>query len=222
MGRKFTEFAFTPQVRAAQELNSSREANQALETIAGAHDVLTEREVEFIQSRDSFYQASVGENGWPYVQFRGGTTGFLRVLDNKTLGYTDFRGNAQYISLGNLQGNDRVAMIMVDYANRRRLKIWARANIISIDDNPELIARLEMTDYRAEIQRGIVLTVEAYDWNCPQHITPRYTKHEVEASLHGIAQRIATLETENRQLKNELEKALSSANAIGGHPEGKT
>jgi predicted pyridoxine 5'-phosphate oxidase superfamily flavin-nucleotide-binding protein len=183
MGRKFTELAFTAKVKAAQERNRSRAANRALEENAIAHDELRSQEIAFIQARDSFYQATVGENGWPYVQFRGGPPGFLRVLDSKTIGYADFHGNAQYISLGNLSGDDRVAMILMDYPNRRRLKIWARAKIVLPQENPPLIAQLEVADYRAEVQRGIVFTVEAFDWNCPQHITPRFTQREIEAFL---------------------------------------
>ncbi len=183
MGRKFTELAFTPKVKAAQERHHSRASNHALEETASRQDELTAREIAFIQARDSFYQATVGENGWPYVQFRGGPAGFLRILDSKTLGYADFRGNVQYISLGNLTGDDRVALILMDYPNRRRLKIWARAKIVLPQEHPQLIAQLEVADYRAVVQRGIVLTVEAFDWNCPQHITPRFSQQELNAFL---------------------------------------
>ncbi len=183
MGRKFTKLAFTPKVKSMQEQHQSRAANRALEEVADRRDELSAKEIAFIQGRDSFYQATVGENGWPYVQFRGGPAGFLRVLDSKTIGYADFRGNVQYISLGNLTGNDRVAMILMDYPNRRRLKIWARAKIVLPQEDPQLIAQLEVADYRAEVQRGIVLTVEAFDWNCPQHITPRFTEREIETFL---------------------------------------
>lgn len=183
MGRKFTELTFTPNVKAVQEQHHTRASNQALEASASRQDDLTAREIAFIQARDSFYQATVGENGWPYVQFRGGPAGFLRVLDSKTLGYADFRGNVQYISLGNLTGDDRVSLILMDYPNRRRLKIWARAKIVLPQEQPQLIAQLEVVDYRAVVQRGIVLTIEAFDWNCPQHITPRYSEQELNAFL---------------------------------------
>ena len=183
MGRKFTELIFTPKVKAAQQQHHSRESNQALEASASRQDELTAREIAFIQARDSFYQATVGENGWPYVQFRGGPAGFLRVLDSKTLGYADFRGNVQYISLGNLTGDDRVCLILMDYPNRRRLKIWARAKIVLPQEQPQLIAQLEVADYRAVVQRGIVLTIEAFDWNCPQHITPRFSEQELNDFL---------------------------------------
>lgn len=179
MGRKFTELAFTSQVKDAQERQHSRAANAVLEDTASRQDILTAREMAFIQARDGFYQATVGENGWPYVQFRGGPAGFLRVLDNRTLGYADFRGNLQYISLGNLTGDDRVAIILMDYARRRRLKLWARAKVVLPQQDPGLMAQLEMADYRAEVQRGIVLHIEAFDWNCPQHITPRFTREEM-------------------------------------------
>ena len=144
----------------------------------GGGDRLGDLEVDFIEARDGFYQATVSETGWPYVQFRGGPAGFLKVLDEGTIAYADFRGNVQYISAGNLAASDRVALILMDYANRRRLKIWARARLVHRDEDPELLARLEDRGYRAKVERAVVLSVEAVDWNCPQHITPRYTDAE--------------------------------------------
>ncbi len=178
MARKFAEIAFTPSVQAAQSRYGSRASAERLEGPDGGGDRLGDLEVDFIEARDGFYQATVSETGWPYVQFRGGPAGFLKVLDEGTIAYADFRGNVQYISAGNLAASDRVALILMDYANRRRLKIWARARLVHRDEDPELLARLEDRGYRAKVERAVVLSVEAVDWNCPQHITPRYTDAE--------------------------------------------
>ena len=179
MNQNFTQFAFTDSVKKVQEHYGSREAYERMET-SGDQFRLTERESEFIQSRDSFYMATVGENGWPYVQFRGGPAGFLKIIDDTTLGYADFRGNRQYISTGNLQAENRAALILMDYANQRRLKIWSKVTITEVGEDPELVKRLEMPGYKARIERAVLLKVQAYDWNCPQHITPRYTATEFE------------------------------------------
>jgi hypothetical protein len=180
MSRNFTKYAFTDSVKRAQERYGTRRSYARMET-AGDRYLLTDREASFIQSRDSFYMASVAENGWPYIQFRGGPRGFLKVIDDTTLGYADFRGNGQYISTGNIEASDKVSLILMDYPSRQRLKIWAEATIIEAEQDAELRKRLEMPDYEARIERLVVLAVHAYDWNCPQHITPRYTVQEVKA-----------------------------------------
>jgi len=136
-------------------------------------------EVEFIGARDSFYQGTVGQNGWPYVQHRGGPTGFLKVLGPQTIGYADFTGNRQYISVGNLDGDDRVSLFLMDYPGQRRLKIWGRARLVDEDKEPALVASVESPDYRARVERAVIITVEAFDWNCPKYITPRFTEREV-------------------------------------------
>ncbi|HEX6012044.1 MAG TPA: pyridoxamine 5'-phosphate oxidase family protein, partial [Geminicoccaceae bacterium] len=136
----------------------------------------------------------VGETGWPYVQHRGGPPGFLKVLDERTIGFADFRGNRQHVSVGNLGGDDRVSLILVDYPNRRRLKILGRARVVEPDREPETVARLEVPGYRAKVERGILVAVEAFDWNCPQHITPRYTEAEVADAVAPLRARIAELE----------------------------
>jgi ferredoxin-NADP reductase/predicted pyridoxine 5'-phosphate oxidase superfamily flavin-nucleotide-binding protein len=203
MARRFAEITFTDSVKAAQAHYGSRDANRGFELADDPRHTLTEREREFIEARDGFYQATVGQNGWPYVQFRGGPRGFLKVLNERTIGYADFRGNVQYISLGNLNADARIALILMDYPNRRRLKIWARAKVIDEADDPGLVARLEIPSYRARVERAIVLTVEAYDWNCPQHITPKFTEDEVrEGLLAPLEQRLAEREQENRALKS--------------------
>jgi len=197
VARNFTEIAFTPSVRAAQERYGSRAAYSRVEQIAGDAPVaLGDREKAFVEARDGFYQATVSETGWPYVQFRGGPAGFLKVLDDRTIGYADFRGNVQYLSVGNINANDRVTLILMDYANRARLKIWAWARLVHQDEDPDLLRKLEIPTYRARVERAVVLTVEAFDWNCPKHITPRYTAAEVEQYIQPLLDRIAALEAE--------------------------
>ncbi len=205
MARRFTELAFTPSVKAAQEHYGTRSKTRALERSVVAFDRLTERETEFVRQRDGFYQATVGQNGWPYVQYRGGPKGFLKVLDRRTLGYADFRGNLQYISVGNLNADDRVALILMDYANRSRLKIWAHARVVDASKEPQLIETLSSSNYVARIERAIVLSVEAFDWNCPQHITPRSTEEELSDFIEPLRKRIAELEIEVTALRKEPE-----------------
>ena len=200
MARAFADIAFTPSVKAAQERYGSREANEAHARAADPRDTLGEREAEFIAARDSFYMATVTETGWPYVQHRGGAPGFLRVIDDRTIGFADFRGNRQYLSAGNLEANARVSLILVDYANRRRLKIWGHARLVDHSQAPELIERLEVADYRAQVERAVVIEVRALDWNCPQHITRRFTEAEVEEVM-------AALRAENAALRRIVETA---------------
>ncbi len=175
MTHKFAELAFTPAVRAAQEVMGSRKAYSRAENGPVHHDRLGDAEVDFIAARDSFYMASVSETGWPYIQHRGGPPGFVKVIDEKTLGFADFRGNRQYVSLGNVAGNDRVALFFMDYPHQARLKLLGCARSVALEAEPELIARLAMPDYPAKIERGFIISVAAFDWNCSQHITPRFT-----------------------------------------------
>ena len=202
MARAFAEIAFTDSVKAAQSRYGSRKVYSEFEFDEERRDRLGEREIAFLAERDSFYLGSVGENGWPYVQHRGGPKGFLKVLDEKTVGFADFKGNRQYISVGNLSADDRVSLFLMDYPNRRRLKLWAQARIVHQNEDPDLVARLEVPSYRARVERGIVMTIEAVDWNCPQHITPRYSQGEVERL-------IAPLMEENRVLQAQLEQAVA-------------
>ncbi|MDM4766556.1 pyridoxamine 5'-phosphate oxidase family protein [Pelomonas sp. SE-A7] len=204
MSRAYSDLAFTPAVRAMQTRMGSRSSYARLDQAEDRRDALTEREAEFIEKRDGFYQATVGETGWPYVQFRGGPAGFLKVLDARTLAYADFRGNLQYISVGNLEGNDRVSILLMDYANQRRLKILGRVRLVSATEDPGLLARLRDPQYRAQVERAFVITVEAYDWNCPQHITPRYTEAEVE-------QAVQPLRAELEQARLELARLRAAA-----------
>lgn len=201
MARAFADISFTDSVKAAQSLYGSRESNRGFELADDPRNTLGEAEAEFIEARDSFYQATVGENGWPYVQHRGGPVGFVKVLDERTLGYADFRGNRQYISVGNINSDERISLIFMDYVNRRRIKIWGRAKVVHEHENPALIARLEDPNYRARIERAVIIHVEAYEWNCPQHITPRYTEDEVrELVKHLSAQQAASAKPVAAQL----------------------
>ena len=193
MASAFAEITFTPSVKAAQNRYGSREANSRFELADDLGFGLTEQEVEFIGERDSFYLATVSETGWPYVQHRGGPKGFLKVLDEHTLGFADFRGNRQYLSVGNLNANNRISLILMDYPNRRRLKIWGRVRIVHENEDPELIAQLQVPSYRARVERGIVIHIEACEWNCPQHITPRYSKTEVDQLLTPLLEEIQSL-----------------------------
>ncbi|HEY4365728.1 MAG TPA: pyridoxamine 5'-phosphate oxidase family protein [Steroidobacteraceae bacterium] len=205
----FLDTLSTPSVKAAQAANDSAH----LWSDFRGHrtfDRLTEDEIALIGERDSFYLASTGENGWPYIQHRGGPPGFLRVLDDKTLAFADFRGNRQYISLGNLAANDRVALILMDYPRRQRLKILAHAQVRDLKDDPELAARLAMPHYKAKVERAIVLHLEAFDWNCSQHITRRFTETEVTEALAPIQRRIEQLEAENKALHQRLEQTALS------------
>lgn len=200
MGHKFAELAFTPNVKAAQERNGSRNSYARMEGGEARNDRLGSAEAGFIGERDSFYMATVSETGWPYIQHRGGAKGFVQVLDDKTLGFADFRGNRQYVSVGNLAASDRVAMFFMDYPNRTRLKLLGRVTIVESPED-DTIARLAAPGYRAVIERGFLVTVEAFDWNCPQHITPRFTLEDVEQASAPLHQRIAELEGEVARLR---------------------
>ncbi|MBL3529501.1 MAG: pyridoxamine 5'-phosphate oxidase family protein [gamma proteobacterium endosymbiont of Lamellibrachia anaximandri] len=180
MYRNFTQYAFTNSVKKAQKRYGTRDAYARMEQ-AGDRYRLTAREALFIHARDSFYMATVGENGWPYVQFRGGEKGFLRVIDDTTIGYADFHGNGQYISTGNIEANQKTALILMDYPNQQRLKIWAEATIDEADDHPEVLEQLKIPAYEGHIERLVTLKIKAFDWNCPRHITPRYTVEEIHS-----------------------------------------
>jgi len=202
MGNRYAAIAFTDSVQDLQEVHGSRASYATRETGEDTNHLLGERERAFIAARDSVYMASVSETGWPYVQHRGGPVGFVRMLDERTLGFADFRGNRQYVSVGNLSRDDRVALFFMDYAQRRRLKLYGRVRLVEPEDG-ETLARLTVADYRARVERGFLIQVESFDWNCPQHITPRYTAAEVEALT-------APLVEENRALRALLEDARTS------------
>jgi hypothetical protein len=222
MGRRFQELAFTPLVQQEQKRHGSRDQYQRVYDAGKAGDALGTQEQAFIAARDSFYMASVSETGWPYVQHRGGPAGFLRVLEPKLLGFADLRGNKQYISLGNLEHDARVALFLMDYPHQTRLKILGRVEAIEVGAGigtgkgrgagteqdariAELLPRLEFVDPEtgkaATPEHILLIHVEAVDWNCPQHITPRYTLEEFEPSLTALRQRLEALEAENAGLR---------------------
>ena len=203
MATSFGEIAFTDAVKKLQEKHGSRRSYARM-TEKTYVDGLTENESAFIAERDSFYMATIGNNNYPYIQHRGGPKGFLKVLDANRLGFIDFKGNMQYISVGNLATNNKISLILVDYPNKKRLKLYSRAEVVELKDNPGLYQSLDLEAYKFRPERMIVLNVEAYDWNCPQHITPRYTSEEIEEALKPQYQHIKNLEAEIADLKAKL------------------
>lgn len=200
----FGEITFTPVVKALQERFGSRAQYKRLERGDVARNRLTSFEEEFLAERDSFFWANTGSTGWPYIQHRGGPKGFLKSIDDHTLALADYRGNKQYISTGNLMGDDRVAMILVDYPRQARLKILGRVRILEGADAEPWLAQVRVPGYKAVVERVFVIGVEAYDWNCPQHITPRYTAEEIREVIRDVEQRVLQVETENARLRQEL------------------
>ena len=202
MAHAFAKLAFTPTVQSIQKQQGSAENYQKfLENDAEQVNKLTNREIEFISERDGFYQSSVSETNWPYVQFRGGPKGFLKIIGEQKIAYADYRGNRQYISTGNLTTNNRTSLILMDYPNRRRLKIWGEVNIIDASSNPILISNLHDETYRALPERAIQITIKAFDWNCPQHIPQRLTLEELEPHIQPLREEIEKLKEENTRLK---------------------
>ncbi len=185
MGHRYAQIGWTPTVKRLQEDNGSRQRYAAMESREDYNHRLTQREASFIAGRDSFYMASVGETGWPYLQHRGGPAGFVKVLDERTIGFADYRGNRQYMSTGNLLRDERVSLFFMDYPDRRRLKMFGRVRIVDPAER-DTLAQLEDPAYGARVERGFLIRVEGFDWNCPQHITPRYTLEQIEA-LAGTA-----------------------------------
>lgn len=203
MSRRFAELAFTPRVKAHQQQHNSRAQYERIEkSQPQSSNLLGADEQQFIALRDSFYMASVSETGWPYVQHRGGPKGFVHVIDPTLLGFADLRGNKQYISLGNFDHDNRVALFFMDYPNQTRLKILGRVEIHENDAAaPALLESLRTNEPRAVIERAILIRVEGFDWNCPQHITPRFTLEELEPSLAPLRKRLRELEVENAALR---------------------
>ena len=205
----FGSLVFTPLVKKLQERYGSRRQYQRMENSGISQDRLTPFETEFLAGRDSFYMATTGATGWPYVQHRGGPPGFIRVLDDRTLAIPDFRGNRQYISTGNLATDDRAALILMDYPHRRRLKLYAHVEARDLATDSELAAELALPGYRAKAERGLIIHLAAFDWNCPQHIVPRFSEAELAPALAPLRARLEALESENQALRAEL--AESSA-----------
>ena len=196
-----SDIAFTPAVKALQERNGSRAGYARMAEKKDWHDTVTPDLAAFLAERDSLYLATASAEGRPYIQHRGGPKGFLKALDDKRLAFADFGGNRQYISAGNLSENDRASIFLMDYPNRRRIKLWGRARVV--EDDPELLERLLTPGYGAKPERAIVFEVEAWDVNCPQHITPRYTEDQIAPALAKLQARIDELEVEVKRLSGE-------------------
>jgi predicted pyridoxine 5'-phosphate oxidase superfamily flavin-nucleotide-binding protein len=194
MAHNFGSLVFTPVVKALQEKYGSRRQYARMEKGGSSPDRLGPDETAFIAERDTFYMATIGSGGWPYIQHRGGPKGFLKVIDDHTIAFDDFRGNKQYISTGNIATNDRVALIMVDYPHQARLKILGRAGIFEGERAKEWVERLRDRGYHAVVERAYVIKIEAFDWNCQQHITPRYTEEEIRDVLEPFERRLEELE----------------------------
>jgi predicted pyridoxine 5'-phosphate oxidase superfamily flavin-nucleotide-binding protein len=203
MSYGFLDMAATPSVRAIQ---AQMGADRLWREFKGdrAFDAFTANEVDFIARRDSFYMSTVSESGWPYVQHRGGPPGFLKVVDEKTLAFADYRGNRQYLSVGNLAADDRASLILMDYAGRARLKIFAHVRAMPFDADPALAALVDEPGYKARPERILSLRLVAFDWNCPQHITPRFTESEIADAARPLHERLTALEAENALLRARL------------------
>jgi predicted pyridoxine 5'-phosphate oxidase superfamily flavin-nucleotide-binding protein len=203
MSYRFLDIAVTPSVRAVQ---AEMGADRIWQDFRGHRefDRFTENEAAFIADRDSFYIATVSETGWPYVQHRGGPRGFLKLVDDRTLAFADYRGNRQYISIGNLAADDRACLFLMDYAHRARLKVYTHVETLALDADPAFTELVTVPDYRAKIERIFRLHLATFDWNCPQHITPRFTEAEISKAVEPLSERLATLAAENAELRSKL------------------
>ena len=206
--KHFGEIAFTDQVKHEQEKRGSREAYAAL-TARPAPDGLGEREAAFIAARDSFYMATVSQDGWPYIQHRGGPRGFLRLLSPTRLGFADYRGNRQYVSTGNLQTDTRVSLFLMAYPHRARLKLLGHAQVQEAAEAVDLADTLAV-EGQGKVERIFTIEVEAFDWNCPQFITPRFTEAELAARLNPVVEELQYLRAENARLRAAATPSSSS------------
>jgi uncharacterized protein len=208
MAHNFGSLVFTPVIKTLQERYGSRRQYARLEGSGVSRDRLGPQESSFITERDTFYMASIGASGWPYVQHRGGPKGFLKVIDDRTIAFADFRGNKQFISTGNLTTDNRVALILVDYPSQQRLKILGNAELFEGMQAREWIERLREPGYKASVERAFVIRVEAFDWNCPQHITPRFTAEQIQEALAPFEHQMQDLGQENERLREALALSL--------------
>lgn len=204
MAHNFGSLVFTPAIKDLQERHGSRRQYARMEEAVSSHDCLGPQEKEFLAERDSFYMASVGSTGWPYIQHRGGPAGFLKVVDDKTIAFANFGGNKQYISSGNLATDNRVALIFVDYPRQARLKLLGRAEILEGERAREWIERVRHPEYKAAVESVYLVHVEAFDWNCPQHIVPRFTAGQIPDAIASVERRMRELEQENQRLRQQL------------------
>lgn len=196
MSHAFYDIAFTPSVKAEQDQAGSRShyEKHAARTDEVQNSKIDRPEAQFLSEADSLYLATVSETGWPYVQHRGGPVGFIKVIGETRIGWAEFSGNRQYISTGNLKKDDRVSLFIMDYANKRRLKLFGHARFVGQDATE--ISQLQDEGYRARVERGMIVEIAGFEWNCPQHITPMYRQEEVKAALVQMGARIAELEAE--------------------------
>jgi predicted pyridoxine 5'-phosphate oxidase superfamily flavin-nucleotide-binding protein len=213
MPHNFGSLVFTPLVKALQEQHGSRRQYARLEAADSSSGRLGPDETAFIADRDTFYIATLGSTGWPYVQHRGGPKGFLKVIDESTIAFADFLGNKQYISTGNLLSDNRVALILMDYPRQVRLKILGRVEIFEGDQAKDWVGKVRDPEYKATIERVFIIRVEAFDWNCQQHIIPRYTAEEIREALSPAEKRMHELEQENENLRKELSQASKKNNS---------
>lgn len=204
MAHQFSRIMFTDAIKSLQERYGSRRQYERMAHSGPNNDRLGASEAEFIGHRDSFYMASEGENGWPYIQHRGGPKGFLKVIDGQTLAFADFSGNKQYISAGNVTRHDKVSLFLMDYPNQTRLKILGHAEIIDAKANPALAKAVELPGYEARVERIFRIRVAAFDWNCPQHITPRFTQKELQESMEPLLRQLTELKAENERLRLDM------------------
>lgn len=202
MKRPISDIAFTPSVKRAQHQRGSRDNYQRMEQRDGWQHLVTPELATFIRERDSFYLGTASADGQPYIQHRGGPKGFLKVIDQSTLGFSDFVGNAQYISIGNLDENNKAFIFLMDYSNRLRIKLWGTAEIVEGD--AELVQQLSDHDYQGKPQRAVLFHIEAWDVNCPQHILPRWTEAEIAPLVDTLRARVAELELENQRLRDRM------------------
>ncbi|NGN91341.1 pyridoxamine 5-phosphate oxidase [Nocardioides sp. KC13] len=192
----YAQVAFTPLVTDHQEIHGSAAAYTRMAETGGEPDRIGRGEAAFITSRDSFFLATVSETGWPYMQHRGGPPGFLKVIDETTLGFADFRGNRQYITRGNLDHDERVSLFLIDYQLQARMKIFGRARVVEPEDDPGLVEALTPAGSSARVERAILIDVEAYDWNCKQHIPQLVPLAAARHTVAQLTERISELEAQ--------------------------
>lgn len=220
MGHKFAEIVFTDTVKKLQTQMGSRAGYSGMEQVPEDYNHMLSRvEAEFIMARDSFYMATVGETGWPYIQHRGGPKGFVKIIDAKTIGIADYSGNRQYVSTGNLTTDNRVALFFMDYPNRRRMKMVGRVTIVDPSD-VQTLAKLEDPHVRAPIERGFLIHIEGFDWNCPKFITPRYTEEDIQRILAPMQEELTALRNKapQDQATSTKEQAAAIPTELGEGP----
>lgn len=199
-----SDVAFTPAVKAIQTRKGSRGSYARMENAGGWQTTVTPELAEFVADLDMFYLGTANSEGQPYIQYRGGSPGFLKVLDEHTLGFADFAGNRQYVTLGNLSENPKAFIFLMDYANRQRIKLWGTARVV--EDDPDLMVKLSDSAHPGKVERVILFTVAAWDVNCQQHIHQRFSQRQIAPVIEKLEQRIAELESEVKALKSKSPK----------------